>query len=52
MEYEVYLGCNIIGAVVVVLIFAYHIIAAKPMKTPLDERHDTDVHLSRKTKVH
>ena len=37
MEYEVYLGCNVAGALVVVLIFIYHLIAAKPLKTLSDD---------------
>jgi hypothetical protein len=33
MEYEVYLGCNIMGALAVVLIFIYHLITAQPIKS-------------------
>ena len=44
MEYEVYLGCNIAGALAVALIFIYHLIAAQNMKTlDVEEHNDQEV---------
>lgn len=37
MEYEVFYGCNIVGTIVVFLIIAYHLIAAKSAKTLDDD---------------
>jgi len=37
MEYEVFYGCNIVGTIVVFLIIAYHLIAAKSTKTLDDD---------------
>ena len=50
MEYEVYLACNVIGAIVVVLIFVYHMIAAEPIKSLAPEEINGDVNLVTKRK--
>ena len=49
MEYEVYFGCNIVGALAVLLIFIYHLISAQPLKS-IDsaEEENLDVLMKRK----
>ena len=32
MEYEVYLACNVLGSLAVVLIFFYSFVCAKPLR--------------------
>jgi hypothetical protein len=47
MEYEVFLGCNIAGSIVVVLIIIYHMIATSPIKSIAPEG---ETHVSLKSK--
>ena len=50
MEYEVFYGCNIVGALVVFLILVYHLISSRPLKTIEDDLVNTDVSvISRKS---
>ena len=49
MEYEVYFGCNIVGALAVLLIFIYHLISAQPLKSiELSVDEQTDVSMKKK----
>lgn len=48
MEYEVYLGCNIAGAIVVVLILIYHVIAARPLKSLENDSASSNIGLNLK----
>ena len=50
MEYEVYLACNLIGTMVVVLIFVYHLVASKPIVSLSTALNDDEVLLSLKKK--
>ena len=47
MEYEVYFGCNIVGALAVLLIFIYHLISTQPLKS-IDSTEDEDIDVSLK----
>jgi len=49
MEYEIYLGCNIVGALAVALIFAYHLITSQPIKS-FEPAEPVDNHVSTKSK--
>jgi hypothetical protein len=49
MEYEVYFGCNIVGALAVFLIFIYHLISTEPLKS-FDPADDDDIDVSLKKK--
>lgn len=49
MEYEIYFGCNIVGALAVFLIFIYHLISTQPLKT-IDIGDDEEVDVSMKKK--
>jgi len=49
MEYEVYFGCNIVGALAVLLIFIYHLISTQPLKS-IDSAEEEEIDVSLKKK--
>jgi len=49
MEYEVYFGCNIVGALAVLLIFIYHLISTQPLKSiDMIDEEEVDVSMRKK----
>jgi hypothetical protein len=49
MEYEVYFGCNIVGALAVFLIFVYHLISTQPLKSiDMIDEEEIDVSMRKK----